>query len=391
MTLVYGWWDWNAEASSLNNRVTGERVVYRGPVEVEAPSSSGFWLRFDYIHPELTFPLLVEEIAPSGKSNGTLWRLDYCHSSELWREESNGDAACPPYGVWRRIDDCVSDALASWPETKGAKLFDMVDLDGGWLNGAWNEHFTRSKQRCRIRDRAQTPDEEFSTWLIPLDTPPPSPFVFHDYVPRRDGSENWDIENPVLLEGLEFDNPRDRYRPHLPPDKPLTGLDGRTAYMLSRDARRLLYPFHGDTAQTDRLRHSSAQLSLLYVDDRIVWSVAAFSKGRTQSDAYWNLVLGNNCSVRTGSSDPEFFVARPERAPSQPSRAMSLQTEWGVVDGWCNWPGTKIRHSAWLSHLNLLTTKALVLASRYQGGRPGTHSTTFTSKNAHGSTRGAQS
>src|SRR3546814_1799618 len=38
-----------------------------------------------------------------------------------------------------------------------------------------------------------------------------------------------------------------RLRPKLPSGNPLTGLAGRTPYLLSADERRLLYPFYGET------------------------------------------------------------------------------------------------------------------------------------------------
>jgi hypothetical protein len=371
MTLVYGWWDWNAEASSLDNRVTGERVVYRGPAEVDASGLTGRWLRFDYVHPELTFPLLVEEtVSPQAKDDcGKLWRLDYGRSSQLWCKECNCGNTVPAYGIWRRVDDCVSDAFTSWPETETVRLSGNFEFDGGWLNGSWNNQLRRSERYTGRRDETVASDDEFNPWTIPLDTPPPSPFVFHDYIPRRNGEENWDIENPVLLEGLTFKNLQLRNKPHLPHGTPLTGLEGRTAFLLSVDGRRLLYPFHGDTSRPAGVSHWLPKISFLYTDDQVVCSVTAFSRDRSEADTRWHIPLFSNCSARASDDDSAFFVVRPNGPNSEPSRALWLQMQWGIIDGLSNWPGSKARHPAWESGLKLFQTRSIMTSFSYKGGR----------------------
>lgn len=383
LKLVFGWWDWDAEAPALVNRVTGERVVFRGAFQdPDLVPSDESWLRFDYEHPELNFPLLVEERpAEDAKEKGkTVWRVDYGRSHALFNHQGSGKDSNPSYGVWRRLDDCVSDAFACWPEDadpNGALARDLF-LFGGWLNGVWSEGFNRSERRTFSRDRVPS-ENDYDSWLVPLDEAPPSPFVFHDHIPRRNGTENWEIENPVLLEGLEFEVPKFRLHPRLPSGKPLTGLEGRTAYLLSVDEKCLLYPCYG-SIEADRGRgHWSPSIYLIYADDVSVSLIALKSKKRDQRafESDWLAILSaGDFSLRQESCGSPFRLKPHPDTPAEnkmfvPSRPLWLRVRWGLIDGWSRWAGSRARNAAWLQGLDLFRAKSTTVLAGYRGGKWG--------------------
>lgn len=374
MTTVYGWWDWDADVPGLVNRVTGERMVFRGEFrDPDLVPQDKTWLRFDYLHSELAFPLLVEQRQSEEQQDKgkTSWRVDYPRSSALWRRETGAQAHQPSYGVWRRVDDCASDAFACWPENAaphGAFARDFW-LTGAWLNGVWRETFDRSERRCSVRLEKAPPQREYSSWLVSLDASPPSPFVFHDHIPRRNGTENWEVENPVLPAGLTFENAQFRRGPKWPAGTPLNVLAGRTAYLLAKDEKRLLYPFYGDTEEDRGRGHWTPRFSLLYVDEKVAQTCSARPGDRSQGGAAWHLFQRNDCVFRRSDLDPAFFVAKERHPPiPYPSRPLWLHGRWALIDGWSCWQGSKAWHSAWFSYMRLLRTTALRVSGGYQGG-----------------------
>jgi hypothetical protein len=127
MKQVFGWWHLDSEALALINAVSGERIRFRDRRLIEQPEEVQGSIRLDYEYSDLRYPLVVESLprtveyglpGTSGPVSSRNWRLDHVRSAETWRREQNQDAAHPPYGVWRRVDDCATDGLACWPEIR---------------------------------------------------------------------------------------------------------------------------------------------------------------------------------------------------------------------------------------------------------------------------------
>lgn len=373
MAEVFGWWDWDAEAPGMVNRVTGERVIYRGRAREEVPlTDRETWLRFDYLHSDLTFPLLVHE----GTDEGALyWQLDYRRSAGLWRRETGTSETHPSYGAWRRVDDCVSDALACWPsdQTASWRWATHVHFDGGWLNGSWSEGVKRAERRLVIREGLSPDDHDYTDWLFPLDAPPPSSLIFHDYRPAEPGGKMEIRDNPVLLDGLTFSDDDLRFDPMVPPDAPLTQLEGRTAYLLAQDQRRLLYPHYGNTERDRKGGHWSPLFRLLYIDGLVAVSASAVSGRPSKRGAKWTISpFGERFRLRSSRPAPAFFITSPNTSAVRqlPSRSLWLHIRWGIADGWCAWEGTAARCADWVDHLKLTRADGISLSNRgYRGGR----------------------
>lgn len=219
MTHVYGWWDYDeTDRPSLINRTTGERLRYAGVVKPEDVPSASFWMRFDYESAGIRYPLLVELAEelywprPFMKNKGALkdtLKIDHLRSAALWRREANVEAEYPPYGVWRRVDDCATDALACWPGLPEVGAFPVqLIVVGGWLNGAWNPDFTRTiwvpGESDRVSEADQTTMIATKPFVMPLDAPIPSPWQFHNSVPEEgpNGNSPMQIGDYVTLKNL---------------------------------------------------------------------------------------------------------------------------------------------------------------------------------------------
>jgi len=152
---VIGWWQFDGERIALTNSLTGQSVRYIGAAAAEecatiTNSGNRTWLRFEYQDRETRYPLLVEWRNVPANARPLVWRVDHDRSAQAWRQVVNTDALHPAYGLWRRVDDCVTDAFACWPSHPLVGRYPTcVALNGGWLNGAWTAAFFRAIWRSR--------------------------------------------------------------------------------------------------------------------------------------------------------------------------------------------------------------------------------------------------
>jgi hypothetical protein len=195
MPHFYGWWDLEKTPPALVHRLTGQRIRFMGRTENDAAlgifaTENQYWMRFEYRDPEVTYPLLVQwRNIPSKNGRPIVWRLDHLRSAALWRREGGADAPNPGYGLWRRVDDCVLDALGCWPkEFPFLRLPRKIVCEGGWLNGAWSSSFYRhvwhhappspAMRAMHARLGLPPPSKEalHQPLIFALDAPPPAPW-----------------------------------------------------------------------------------------------------------------------------------------------------------------------------------------------------------------------
>lgn len=371
---VFGWWDWDAETPALVNRVTGERLAFCGKFQdTELVPSDEHWLRFDYLHPELSFPLLVRERLVDLSRHGikTAWTADYEKSVALWRRESRARTIAPPYGAWRRIDDCATDALACWPETACVRepLRGNVVFRGGWLNGEWAVEWQRQYDRLPQQRSIQPTPVEPDSWLQPLNESPPSRWTYHPFVPQGQTGTTATLEAEVFLRGLLIEGKGSQRRLVLPADVPLNTLEGRTAYLLTEDGGRLLYPMAGETDPMRSIGHSSPQFRLLYADKDVVCELFGRPLGKGVGSVEWKF---SSAPVSLASRSPgaAAVVGGTGWVDSAPlPRRLWLRIQWTLFDAWSQWRGTDARSPQWLDALHLQGANAVAVSAGYRGGQ----------------------
>ena len=195
---LLGWWLFDSDRNEIIHASTGQFLRYLGRskcVAELAETANHAWMRFDYQDHDIRFPLLIEwrNIPSKVAGRPLVWRVDYIRSATLWRTETNTQQAFPAYGLWRRVDDFLTDALACWPAhpRTGAKP-GRIALNGGWLNGIWTAAFYRSISGTT--PLLQTTEAFQSAVIEPLTSKSPSPWRL---VPPAEG----DGGSPLLRFG----------------------------------------------------------------------------------------------------------------------------------------------------------------------------------------------
>ena len=177
---LVGWWLFDTDQARIIHATTGQVLRSLGHANSGlrlAESGNRIWMSFEYRDSEIRFPLLIEwrNVPSTVGGRPLVWRVDYIRSAGLWRAEANSQQEFPPYGVWRRVDDFLTDALACWPmhAQTGAKP-GRIAFNGGWLNGSWTSAFYRSVWAST--PLRQSTDAFQSAVMEPLAAKPPSPW-----------------------------------------------------------------------------------------------------------------------------------------------------------------------------------------------------------------------
>jgi hypothetical protein len=177
---LLGWWLFDTDQAAIIHATTGQLLRCLGhPDSGHGLTESGnrIWMLFEYRDRDIRVPLLVEwrNVPSTAGGRPLVWRVDYIRSAMLWRAETNSQQAFPPYGMWRRVDDFLTDALACWPThaQTGAKP-GRIAFNGGWLNGSWTGAFYRSVWATTQLNQTTEPFQ--SATVEPLTASPPVPW-----------------------------------------------------------------------------------------------------------------------------------------------------------------------------------------------------------------------
>ena len=94
------------------------------------PAGGPARFRVSYEDAEVCYPVLVtaryDLYGGPGFDHGDSdrlslsWSIDHSASAVEWRRSCGTRIEIPPYGLWRRVDDALFDALACWPPSEAA-------------------------------------------------------------------------------------------------------------------------------------------------------------------------------------------------------------------------------------------------------------------------------
>ncbi len=205
---LLGWWLFDTDQAQIIHATTGQILRSTGhPKSRPGLTESGnrIWMSFEYRDRDIRLPLVIEwrNLPSPVGGRPIVWRVDYIRSAMLWRAEANSPLAFPPYGVWRRVDDFLTNALACWPThaQTGAKP-GRIAFNGGWLNGNWTSAFYRSVWAST--PLAGSTDAFQSAAMEPLTANPPTPWrllppVLPERLPWRAGETDlWSEARPAI-------------------------------------------------------------------------------------------------------------------------------------------------------------------------------------------------
>ncbi len=338
MASVFGWWDFDAEVVALVNRVTGQRLVLIGRQPGDAVATPS--LRFRYEDRDTHFPLIVRRppLARPGPQY-TSWLVDYAASTQVWRRRA-GTTGVLPYGLWRRVDDSVIDALLCWPEIvqSGPKV-ERIESTGGWLNGAWTDGLCR-RFGAQFFDWATKGQAIATVSLESLDLPPPLPWRYHSAPFARQGAR---------IAGIE--RPNERYV-YLPAEAALTGFERDVPYLKRSDGRAVMFP-SGLSSYFFRGEDYTAQAQIDYADEDVLLRLGCENRSLRQDDLTYRFRSSSFFASQIGLRDRNRFD--PASANGMPAELFPLETPYrgaapsyrlwhrlreALVDGWLQWTGS---------------------------------------------------
>jgi hypothetical protein len=349
-----GWWTFDAETQTLRNRVSGQRVCFEGTVDdagtlLHRPASGPARLRFSYEDAEVRYPLLVTPRSDTyggpgydHRDRGRLslsWSIDHVASAVEWRRSFAADAEMPPYGLWRRVDDALFDALACWPpnEATGPEP-SRIDACGGWLNGIWSPRLRRVGGG---RADKQTVVED---GLRPFIEPLASPALSWHFV---------DAEKAVARASLAGVRTLPSGWLFLTRDAVLTGFESAIPHLRRSDGKAVTFPYQIKSF-LDKDGCYAARAQFVYADEDVFFRLngSTWPPGRN-SPGDWEFELDDLTDVGR-RQDPKATELPADlvcsrrvyewRGPYlQPLPRLAQRLKAGLIDAWLAWSGSRLR------------------------------------------------
>ncbi|CAI9120183.1 hypothetical protein [Brytella acorum] len=329
--MIGAFWEYDPPSTTLWRRLTGQSLSLVGRDPDRA-------LSFLYRDPDGEYPLRVvqERILDTG-SIRFLWTLDHVRSAALWRaREEMGDLAVP-YGLWRRVDDCVIDALLCWPDTEeiGQKPVGLK-ISGGWFNGAWLPALRRYVNPVR-RDSVIGKSAAHAPFVERLDAVAPS-WIYID-APVT-------VDAPIRLSG---EVKLDRSRFYLPESAELSGFEGRMPAMRRNDGGAVVLPSESGSYLLCGVDYRPIA-QFLYADENAFFYLAGdpFDRKTMKFDLHRLFNVGTRRASVSGHPDMRFAedyipTSRLHSDDLIPAPALLQRARNALLDAMLVWPGTSSR------------------------------------------------
>jgi hypothetical protein len=332
MRTDVGWWSIDPEATCIGNVASGQQVKLDTAFRIENWGEENW--HFSYRDREVEYPVLVRRTFEQEKFGGTaaVLEIDHGESAKLWRERANRLEDTPPYGLWRRVDEAVVDALCCWNELGGLTKNVQVHALGGWFNGAWNGTWRRRFSGARY-------DPTGPAWplaqpiLEPLDSaaPPPWQFVNH----AKDVTRA-DLANVRREPG---------YMPVLPRGAPLEGFQGQTPYLIRADEKAALFPAFAsrrwvNSSYPDFEDYYVGVGHFIYANED-TFLTCPFDPKRSSFWTNWQVELGARTERDAALSRSEDIAKWPLAGPT--GFAVWRRLAFDLLQSWPNWRGSGCR------------------------------------------------
>jgi hypothetical protein len=352
MLQTIGWWVFDPETETLVNRISAQRVRFEGIAEGNAPpspASGPVRLRFSYEDAETRYPVLLtaryETYGGPGYDHGepqrrTLgWSIDHPGSAAEWRRQSGAGDEIPPYGLWRRVDETLFDALTCWPNTEATGPGPYrVDSWGGWLNGAWSPRLRRVAEG-RAKDAVPV-ENAIQPYLEPLASEPLS----WRFVDAQEAAAAAGLAGVRKLRGGRY---------FLPREAPLTGFETAIPHLRRSDGEAVMFPC-GIRSRLDRDGFYSPSPRFFYADEDVFFQLDGEGHKYGSSPGTWEFELDELYDLGTRRDPRETpiraasLVRRRKvydfRSPLlQPLPRLAQSLTAALIDGWLAWPGSPLR------------------------------------------------
>lgn len=260
---TYGWYDYTDDKGSMVNRITGQSLIFESCLELDANVMNlGSWseraslppvklkldaaripkiyrYRYRYKDSEVDMPVVFE------KAQGVL--LDY-HDMFLM---------VPTYGLWRRLDDFLTDALQCWLPGADESMRVILYVNGGYRQGVWDSTFRRRYlERNKLHLSDMSKGNICEPYVSSLGRPTPSKWLYNDYAPPHQLPKL-----PVFLDdGFDVN--------FLGQESILPHIEGKVPYLSRTDGKAFIFP-SGSHLVPRRGHGSISRVYYTYVDEEL--------------------------------------------------------------------------------------------------------------------------
>ncbi|MFD2204964.1 hypothetical protein [Kiloniella antarctica] len=393
MIDIFGWWAFDPENETLVNKTTGERVRFIARMSGENAPAKGQWLHFQYEYKGDSYPAIIEvvpieyETQTKQIKQGIGWRLNHIYSAKLWNNEQDTNASSPSYGHWRRIDDCLVDALSCWPQryATGNSPIKLI-VNGGWFNSEWSALLERVYFHLTDISDDVLKDIDSSSlqnsWLFPLNEKSPSKWLFHNDIGEDPRSENFHTSvdssfsrNTLYLKGIKEVPQKDtkgviisgKHKAIYPTDVQISGIHGQTVYLESADKLSIIAFKTGSTEED--INYQPPTLQFFYADSNITSTLYAKNDQLT-SPADWEITSLRWYKDRHQEWPEDYWIHQRQKSTGAviPTLEMWYRTNPLIRDAFLSWLGTSCRHEKWIKTLGLPRVRYLTLKGNFQAG-----------------------
>jgi hypothetical protein len=342
--ITIGFWTFDPLGVRLINTLNEQRVVYRGELDGVARASVGerAW-EFRYEDRDTQYPLVVIS-RPIGTESHLryVWLIDHPRSAGLWQARTQG-ASPPPYGLWRRVDDCMMDALLCWPEIEATgPVPNEVVGQGGWLNGAWSPNFRHLRRRPGFGFADEHPVPPF------LEDLHASPLSWH-YIDTAHVARGADLAGVQQLAPGRY---------YLPSEERLTGFERDMPHLRRGDGQAVMFPA-GLKSKLWRAEDYHPGAFFLYADADVFFQIDGQAlPGVSNIPPGWKFETSD--LTRMGLRHADRFDSQiPSGLPDNwfrqgqkwaggrmceiPSPRLWQRLRVALMDGWLAWTGTANR------------------------------------------------
>lgn len=323
----YGWYHYGDSPRSIMNFLTGQQLVAtREDWLGDTKSYVG-----EYRDAEIQLPVRFN-ISPH-RGRGNLVELDYAQF---------GDSIS--YGLWRRLDDFLTDALLSWPELLVPRCRFSLLATGGWWGGAWKPEWKRLfRGEKDIKPGMDGERALAEPCLSPLGRPEPKGWRYIDH------------PQPACEANLHLAYVEPWHVPYIAANSPLDGFQGDVPYLVRDDARAVFFPSRVGVRRDKDGDITGLEVYYTYADENVfftfrsvphrgleLWSCMDYGYRHFPPDRqFWP-------SGRDGLEDPHTMRNRKEGFSHFAflSYRMWRELVCTTSDAWLHWPdpGVRIEH-----------------------------------------------
>lgn len=235
----------------------------------------------------------------------------------------------PSYGLWRRLDDFLTDAALCWPEGVFEERPFGLTVQGAWFQGKWNPYVRRRFSGRKAGTLTQMEGKYISDPILePLNLPIPLQWRYIDH------------EKTAPEVALEFDKDESGIL-YISNKQNPSGFQGKTPYLIRSDGNAAIF-LSKLTPVSHRGEDPSTDLYYTFIDQDVFFTFRSCLWYNLQISTLHNYGVRrippekNWCPANIFGAEEDFSTK-----PAYPSYRVWRKTLNALMDAWPNWESGK--------------------------------------------------